>query len=143
MNSITLKQDTYSYGRCKCCDKKFNRRTRGTVMGYSKGKYFLPVNFYDTDTAKEYFFENTPNDIELVKVGYNCSQPIIIEIEKKEREKKEYFETLQQPKKQIGEFKVWTGDNEYHWKVVNKKGIEQILQRGTEYLEYKIKQQKL
>ena len=80
---VTLKQERYQYGRCNCCNKKFNRTTRGTVFGFSDGKYYLPTNFYDGDTLKEYFFENTPQDIKLVKVGGSCSEPIILEIEAK------------------------------------------------------------
>jgi hypothetical protein len=138
-NLVTLKQETYTYGRCNCCGKRFNRRVRGFVFGFSNGKYFSPVDATGLDTEKEYRFENVPADIKMVKVGYKCSQPIFKEIEKAEAIKPQIKIT---PKKATGEFKVWNSDNnDYHYVIVDAKGGEMKLARGSEYLEFKIAQQ--
>lgn len=138
-NQVILKQEVYSYGKCECCNKKFNRRTRGFVFGLSNGKYFRALNSNDGDTEKEYVFENVPSDIKLVKVGYKCSQPIHLEIDKQD-----YFNSLNQSEKSesvSGEFKVWTSEKDFHYLIIDEKGNEKILKRGSEYLNYKIKQQ--
>jgi hypothetical protein len=46
------------------------------------------------------------------------------------------------PSQAFGEHKVWNEDNtDYHWLIVDKKGRGMILQRGEQYLEFKIAQQ--
>lgn len=147
-NQVTLRQDSYSYGKCECCGKRFNRRTRGYVFGLSNGEYFKPFGYYGGDTEKEYNFVNVPKDIKLVKVGHKCAQPIFAEIDKRESD---LFETLAQavkpqktikPSKATGEYKVWNEDRtDYHYVIVDNKGGEMVLQRGSEYLEFKIAQQ--
>lgn len=52
-----------------------------------------------------------------------------------------YIDSLGQPITPAGEYKVHTGENEFHYLIVDEKGNETVLQRGTEYLDYKIKQQ--
>ena len=136
MKNVILKQESYSYGKCNCCGKKFTRKIRGYVFGFSSGEYFTPTNQFEGDQEKEYHFTNVPDDIQLVKVGHKCSQPIFIKIDNQEKQNINI-----KPSLATGEYKVHTDNNDFHYIIVDAKGGEMKLNRGEEYLTFKIAQQ--
>jgi len=78
MIQIILKQERYNYGRCNCCNKRFNRSTRGRVLGFSEaGDYYQPEEYHEGDTGKAFTF-NVPDGVEIkfVKVGWSCAQKL-------------------------------------------------------------------
>jgi len=45
------------------------------------------------------------------------------------------------PKNAVTELKVWDSENSFHYVIKDADGREMILNRGSEYLEFKIAQQ--
>jgi hypothetical protein len=72
MKQVLQRQDNYTYGKCYCCGKKFNRTTRGLPVGLGVDGNLYPTEFPQLDTDRTITF-NVPIEIEdIVKLGMSC-----------------------------------------------------------------------
>ena len=115
---------------CACCNKKINRmHTNFSYVGVDKSNNILGVILLD-DNSIDLRDVNNSEFYQVKAMGGNCV-------------KKFYSKNdVIKPKNATAELKVWNNDGtNFHYVIRDSKGNEMILQRGTEYLEFKIAQQ--
>jgi hypothetical protein len=115
---------------CACCNKKINRNhTNFSYVGVDKSNNILGVILLD-DNSIDLRDVNNSEFYQVRAMGGNCV-------------KKFYSKNdVIKPKNASAELKVWNTDGtNFHYVIRDSKGNEMILQRGTEYLEFKIAQQ--